>query len=183
MFDRLKALWQQRRTVVITVTAVVLIAAAVVVAAILITNRPETTSTTVSDANVAFTKDSVNYIWETAPTQDPNADPTRAPELVMADLIGDWRQTGENPSGIIELHLHGDNTAVYVVKGVFDEEPRSINTRWQAQDGLLSLVTEGAEVTQYTLEFGDGTIILSGSYGSKITYEFYIPEPVSNENE
>ena len=181
MLNRLKTLWNQRRSLIITAAAVLLITAAVVVAAVLITNRPTPKQMAAPAEAVAFTKDSVNYVWE-RPTQDPTADPTRPPEAVMADLIGDWRQTGENPSGMIELHLHGDNTAVYVVKGVFDEEPRSVNTRWQAQDGLLSLVTDGGEVTQLTLEMENGAMVLSGSYGSKITYEAYTPEAAADEN-
>jgi hypothetical protein len=113
------------------------------------------------------------YTPDPGVTRDPAATPTRAPETLMFQMIGDWRQTGADPTGIVELHLHGDNTAVYVRRDVFDPEPHAVSTRWQAQEGLFSMIVESSEVVQYSLTLDGDTLTLTGSYGETLVFERY----------
>lgn len=138
--EKLKNLWRQRKILIVTIAVVALLVAAVVVCAVIASNRT-----------------------------DPNATPTVDPYTLMYELIGDWKRVDENARGIVELDLHGDQTAVYVTQGVFDAEPVSLETRWQAQAGLLSIVTDGGEVTQFEMEFDGETLILYYKTGSDST--------------
>ncbi len=110
------------------------------------------------------------------------ATPTPDPYALMYSMIGDWRRTDANAMGIVEIHLHGDNTATYLFKDVFDPEPRVVNTRWQAQNDILSLVTEGSEATQFVMRLEGDTMTLTYATGqteTTVTYERYVAEPAA----
>ena len=148
--NSLKNLWNQRKQLVVTIGVTLILVAAVVIFALIMSGRNEGSGAANPSA-----------------TADPNATPTADPFTVMYDLIGDWTRVDENPAGIIELDLHGDQTAVMVHRGVFDQEPESVATRWQAQDGKLIMITDGSEATEFDMVLSGDTLTLS--YGSGTT--------------
>ena len=173
--ERLKDLWKRHGTVITATGVTLLIVAFVIVFAVSRSGKPQPGE----QVNFVFG----TYTPDPSVTRDPAATPTRPPEAVTYDLIGTWRQTGEHPSGILSLDLHGDYTAVYVIQGALDPEPKAVNTRWEAREGLFSLIVEGAEVLQFNLTRDGDKMTLQGAYGEAMTYERYTPATLTDLGE
>ena len=178
--DRIRGIWNRRRAVIIAVGVVLLAVIVIVVIALSRGNRAGT-SRAGADGPVAFSKDGTNYVWGT-PTPDPKAEATIPPEDVQLGLIGDWQRGDAETAGLVGLRLHGDGTAVYVTnREHYNQEeyrvemrPTETETRWTAGDGYLTLVTDGGEVTQFSMKLTDNTMELtsgSGTMQSVIAFE------------
>ncbi|MBR4711405.1 MAG: hypothetical protein IKP10_05185 [Clostridia bacterium] len=102
---------------------------------------------------------------------------TADPYAVMESLWGDWEQADGRTAGILGLSLHGDGTAVYTRKDVFDEQPANVSARWQAQDGTLTLITGEDDMVQFTLTLDGDTMVLGDSVGTSAAYRRVTDNP------
>lgn len=161
MQNKQKTSASQKKSILIAVGLVLLITAVITVYALTRSGSAGRTKTgTGSGATAAPAADA---------TLESGA--AAAPAVDATLLWGEWRQTGEHPTGLITLGLHGDNTAAISRLDVFDGQLTPVSARWAVEGNQLWITDGNGGADQYTVTLDGDTMTLSGSMGKPLVYE------------